>query len=61
MAWNISKDAIIQREVISAERVQPLPTSPEYMTAKRTGEAAYSEFINSGKWEGYTPPPLPDK
>ena len=61
MAWNVTKDDIIQREVVSAERVQPPPTSPEYMTAKRSGEAGYSEFINSGKWEGYTPPPLPDK
>ncbi len=60
MAWTISKDDIVQREVISAERVQPPPTSPEYMTAKRSGEAGYSEFIESGKWEGYTPPPLPD-
>ena len=29
MAWNISKDRIVQREVISAERVQPPPTSPD--------------------------------
>ena len=61
MAWNISKDRIVQREVISAERVQPPPTSPEYMAAKRSGEASYSDFFNSGKWEGYTPPPLTDK
>ena len=53
-------DEIVQREVISSERVQPPPTSPEYMTAKRSGEASYSEFIESGKWEGYTPPPLPE-
>jgi hypothetical protein len=31
------------------------------MTAKRSGEAGYSEFISSGKWKGYTPPPLPEK
>jgi len=61
MAWNITKDSIVQREVVSAERVQPPPTSPEYMTAKRSGEAGYSDFITSGKWKGYTPPPLPDK
>ena len=59
MAWNVSKDAIVQREVVSAERVQPPPTSAGYMQAKRSGEASYSEFIESGKWEGYTPPPLP--
>ncbi len=59
MAWNVSKDSIQQREVVSAERVQPPPTSAEYMKAERTGAAEYSDFINSGKWEGYTPPPLP--
>ena len=31
------------------------------MQAKRSGEAGYSEFIESGKWEGYTPPPLPER
>jgi ribonuclease Z len=60
MAWTVTKDAIVQREVISSERVQPPPTSPEYMEAKRSGEATYSDFIINGKWEGYTPPPLPE-
>ncbi len=60
MAWTITKDAIIQREVVSAERVQPPPTTPGYMKAKRSGEASYSDYISAGKWEGYTPPPLPD-
>jgi ribonuclease Z len=59
--WSITKDTIRQREVMAAERVQPPPTSSEYMTAKRSGEAGYSEFISSGKWKGYTPPPLPEK
>ena len=59
MAWNISKDAIIQREVVSAERVQAPPTSMEYKKAKRSGEATYGEFTASGKWKGFTPPPLP--
>ena len=60
MAWAVTKDSIVQREVVSSERVQPPPTSPEYMEAKRSGEAEYSDFITDGKWEGYTPPPLPD-
>jgi len=61
MCWNITKDSIQQREVMAAERVQPPPTSPEYMKAERTGEATMSDFIMKGKWKGYTPPPLPDK
>ena len=61
MAWNISKDAIIQREVVSAERVQAPPTTMEYKKAKRSGQASYSKYIDDGKWEGYTPPPLPER
>ena len=61
IAWTVTKDSIIQREVVSSERVQPPPTSPEYMKAKRSGEAEYSDFITDGKWEGYTPPPLPNE
>ena len=61
MCWNISKDRIQQREVVSAELVQPPPTSEGYKKAKRSGEAAMSDFILGGKWDGYTPPPLPEK
>jgi len=56
-----SKDSIVHREVVSAERVQPLATSLEYKQAKRSGEVGNSDFINSGKWDVYTPPPLSDK
>ena len=61
MAWTVTKDAIVQREVIAAERVQPPPTTPGYLRARRSGEATVSDFIRSGKWEGYTPPPLPER
>lgn len=61
MAWNITKDKIVTREVVSAERVQAPPTSIGYKQAKRSGEASYSDFVKSGKWEGYTPPPLPER
>lgn len=61
MAWTVTKDAIVQREVVSAERVQAPPTTQAYKDAKRSGEASYSEFTNNGKWQDYTPPPLPEK
>lgn len=61
MAWTITKDAIVQREVVSAERVQAPPTTQGYLDAKRSGEASYSEFIASGKWKEYVPPPLPER
>ena len=61
MAWTVTKDAIVQREIVSAERVQAPPTTEGYKKAKRSGEAAYSEFIANGKWKEYTPPPLPER
>jgi len=61
MCWTITKDAIVQREVVSAERVQAPPTTEGYKQAKRSGQASYSTFINDGKWKGYTPPPLPER
>lgn len=60
MAWTVTKNAIVQREVVSSELVQAPPTSEGYATAKRSGEASYSDFINAGKWEEFVPPPLPD-
>ncbi len=60
MAWTVTKEYIQQREVVSAELVEPPKPSMEYMKAKRSGEAVYSDFVNSGKWEGFTPPPLPE-
>jgi ribonuclease Z len=61
MCWTITKDAIVQREVVSADRVQAPPTTEGYKKARRSGQASYSEFINDGKWKGYTPPPLPER
>jgi ribonuclease Z len=61
MAWTVTKDAIVTREVVSSERVQAPPTTMEYKTAPRSGQASYSEYIEAGKWKEYVPPPLPDK
>ncbi len=61
MCWNITKETIVQREVVSAERVQAPPTTQGYKDAKRSGEASYSKFTADGKWEAYTPPPLPER
>lgn len=61
MAWTVTKDSIVQREVVSSERVQPPQPSMEYIKAKRSGEAKPGDYINAGRWRGYTPPPLPDE
>jgi len=60
MAWTVTKDSIVQREVVSAKRVQAPPTTEGYRKAKRSGQASYSEYINDGKWKEYVPPPLPE-
>jgi len=61
MAWTVTKDAIIPREIVSAERVQAPPTTQGYLEAERSGEASLSEFVANGKWEEYQPPPLPER
>ena len=61
MAWTVTKDSIVQREVVSSERVQPPIPSVEYLQAPRSGEATISPDIRAGAWEGYTPPPLPER
>jgi ribonuclease Z len=61
MAWTVTKDSIVQREVVSAERVEAPPTTEGYKKAARSGQASYSEFVNKGKWKEYVPPPLPER
>jgi ribonuclease Z len=60
MVWNVTKDEITLREVVFPDRVSPPPTTPAYQKAKRSGEAKMSDYVMSGVWEGFTPPPLPD-
>ena len=61
MVWNVTKDAISLREAVFADRVTPPPTTEGYKKAPRSGEAKMSKFIMDGVWEGFTPPPLPEK
>jgi ribonuclease Z len=61
MVWNVTKDAISLREAVFADRVTPPPTTEAYKKAPRSGEAKMSKFIMDGVWEGFTPPPLPEK
>ena len=58
--WNITRERIEVREAVVAERPYPAAVTPEYNSAPRTGFTETSEFIQSGKWEGYTPPPMPE-
>ena len=61
--WNVTDDKIVVREALVSEDVAPTGTTQAYRSAKReppeVAEDWISPDINAGKWEGYTPPPLP--
>ena len=59
MVWNVTKDSITLREAVFPDRVTPPSTTEGYENAKRSGIAKMSDFIMSGVWEGFKPPPLP--
>ena len=61
--WNVTEEQIVVREAIVSENVAPTGTTQAYRTAKREPPEVAAKWIssdiNDGKWEGYTPPPLP--
>jgi ribonuclease Z len=61
--WNVTDEQVVVREAIVTEDVAPTGTTQAYRSAKReppsVAEKWISPDINAGKWEGYTPPPLP--
>lgn len=61
--WNVTDAQIVVREAITTEDVAPTSTPQAYRTAKREPHEVtlkwISEGINAGKWEGYTPSPMP--
>ncbi len=60
MVWNVTKDDVILREAVFPDRVTPPSTTKAYKEAERSGEAEMSDYIMSGVWKEFTPPPLPD-
>jgi ribonuclease Z len=61
MVINVTKDKIIVRMASVDEYVLPPNVTQAYIKAPRTDEKKASEYITSGKWKGYTPPPMPKK
>jgi ribonuclease Z len=61
MVINVTKDDIVVRMATVDEYVLPPDVTPAYVKAPRTNEKSPSDKINSGKWPGYTPPPMPKK
>lgn len=58
---NVTKDQIVVREATIDEFVLPPDVTPAYLEAPRSEENEPSAAILSGKWEGYTPPPMPER
>ena len=61
MVINVTKDAIKVRMASVDEYAFPPDVTKAYIDAPRTEEKHPGEFVESGKWEGYTPPPMPKK
>lgn len=61
--WNVTDDQVVVREVMEDENVAPTGTTFAYRQADREPPEVAADWIspdiNAGKWEGYTPPPLP--
>ena len=61
MVINVTKDDIVVRMATVDEYVLPPDVTKAYKKADRTAKKETSQFIQSGKWKGYTPPPMPKK
>ena len=65
MAWNVTAEQVVAREVAEDENVAPAGTTEACCRAEReppsVAENWISDDINAGKWEGYTPPPMPQQ
>jgi len=59
MVINVTRDDIVVRMATVDEYVLPPDVTKAYIDAPRTNEKSPSEIILEGKWEGYTPPPMP--
>jgi ribonuclease Z len=60
MVINVTKDDIVVRMAVVDEYVLPPTVSQSYNEATRSGQKNASDYITDGKWEGYTPPPMPE-
>ena len=61
MVINVTKDTIKVRMATVDDYVLPPDVTEAYQKAPRTDEKNPSKHILSGKWKGYTPPPMPKK
>ena len=61
MVINVTKETIKVRMAVVDDYALPPDVTQAYKDAPRTDTKQPSEGILSGKWEGYTPPPMPKK
>jgi len=61
MVINVTKETIKVRMAVVDDYVLPPDVTKAYMAADRSKNKETSEYILSGKWKGYTPPPMPKK
>jgi len=59
MVINVTKENIEVRMATVDEYALPPDVTPGYKKAPRSDQKEVSEAIASGKWKGYTPPPMP--
>lgn len=60
---NVTDEQIAVREAVVSELALPTGTTDGYLNAYRTkvdANSKISEFISSGRWEGYQAPPIPE-
>ncbi|MEP2030371.1 MAG: guanitoxin biosynthesis MBL fold metallo-hydrolase GntH [Paracoccaceae bacterium] len=57
---NVTKDQIVVRDATVDEYVLPPAVSDEYVKAPRSKQKETSKKVQAGKWDGYTPPAMPD-
>lgn len=58
---NVTKDNIVVRDVSVDYYALPPSVGLKYIDAPRSEEKSPSEKVNAGKWDGYTPPDMPEK
>jgi ribonuclease Z len=61
MVINVTREEINVRMAAVDDYVNPPDVTQAYKDAARSARKKTSEYITSGKWKGYTPPPMPKK
>ena len=61
--WNVTEEQVVVREVITDPNTMPTGTTEAYRRSEREPPEVAAKWISpdiaAGKWEGYTPPPIP--